>query len=60
MLHGQFRNKDSPDFTGQISDDCNGLMNFSDKGLISFVYDEETYRIFWYNRNAGDVWNKGN
>ena len=58
-LQGQFLNNDRPNFTGNVSADCNGFMYFPDDRLFSFEYDKETYQIFWDNPNAGNVWNKG-
>ena len=60
QLHGQFHNGDRPDFTGTISDNCKGTMDFPDERTMSFEYDEEQYMIFWDNKETGDVWNKGN
>ena len=59
-MRGKFRNEDKPTFTGQIADDCKGMMDFPDDRLKSFEYDEETYEIFWDDRNTGDIWKKGN
>ena len=60
QLQGQFYNDDRPDFTGTISDNCKGTMNFPDARTMSFEYDEELYKVFWDNRNYGEVWKKGN
>lgn len=60
QLLGQFHNSGRPDFTGTISDNCKGAMDFPDERTMSFEYNEEQYIIFWDDKETGDVWNKGN
>ena len=58
-MHGKFLTEDRPNFIGIINKNCAGLLHFPDEQTKNFRYDEEEYKVFWYNQKTGGVWEKG-
>eukprot|EP00475_Leptophrys_vorax_P038777 TRINITY_DN690_c0_g1_i2.p1 TRINITY_DN690_c0_g1~~TRINITY_DN690_c0_g1_i2.p1 ORF type:complete len:430 (+),score=129.53 TRINITY_DN690_c0_g1_i2:58-1347(+) len=55
-LTGQFLNSPRPAFSGEMTSDTTGYVNFPDDRTYSFEFDANSRTMYWDGRNSGNVW----